>query len=306
MEAPKPISFSYIKKELTSEKGDKCVLQIYFDQNKFEFSIEKAGKIFKDKFKKEYSMNQIQENNYYFKLFSNPQEILEEINERLNYKTPILTELENNSINLIIFLQNSKYKQAEFNLLKENVDLNKEDFTSIIEKLYNSMEELKKENIEIKKKLKELENKQIVNTKRNNFRWINDEVNIVNNSKFHQDFDPEIMIGKKNKSYSFTDGNRNHFVEFSFNKIYYLKAIRISVHSLECSLKTFQIEIISSYGERYNIGTFIRSKYEDNKGFEEFKIDKECKGIKLYLVDNWGKGGGNYILIKRIDFNVID
>ena len=107
--------------------------QISFNDNKFEFLIEKEGKIFKDRFKREYTISQIQENNY-FKLFSNHQEILEEIKERLNFKAPILTELENNSINLIIFIQNSKYKQAEFNLLRDNPDMSKEDLKSIIEK----------------------------------------------------------------------------------------------------------------------------------------------------------------------------
>ena len=64
--------------------------------------------------------------------------------------------------------------------------------------------------------------------------------------------------------------------------------------------------MISQNGERKNIGTFIRQKYSENKGFQEFDINDECKGIKLYLIDNWGAGGGNYILIKRIDFNVSD
>ena len=83
-----------------------------------------------------------------------------------------------------------------------------------------------------------------------------------------------------------------------------MKAIRISVYNFECSLKNFTIEIISPNGDRFNIGKFTRSKYRDNTGFEEFQINKECKGIKLYLIDNWGEGGGNHILISRIDFNV--
>ena len=114
------------------------------------------------------------------------------------------------------------------------------------------------------------------------------------------------MLGVNNEAYSLTEGNRNHYVEFSFKNIYFLKAIRISVHDYECSLKTFKIEIISSNDSRINFGTFTRSKYNDNTGFEEFQINKACKGIKLYLIDNWGSGGGNYILIKRIDFNVSD
>ena len=99
---------------------------------------------------------------------------------------------------------------------------------------------------------KKQKNKQVkVNLKKNNFRWINDEVNIVDNSKFHADFTPDIMIGKKtNEIYSLTNGNRNHFIEFSFKIIYFLKKIRISVDDFDCTLKDFKIEVISPDGER--------------------------------------------------------
>ena len=306
MEAPKPINFSLIKKELTSEQGNKCTLQISYINDKIEFIVEKKGKIFKDRFKLSLTMSQIQENKY-FKLFENPQEIIEELKEKMNSKAPILSEIENNSINLIIFLQNSKYKEASYNLVKENLELNKnpEDFKSIIEKLYDTIEELKKENAEIKNRLNKLENNtKDLTFKKNNFRWINNEVNIVNTSKVHGDYYPDILLGKNNsRKYYLSDGNRNHFIEFSFITNYFLKAIRISVDNYDCSLKNFKVEITSPLGTIENIGTFTRSKYIDNNGFQEFEINKGCKGIKLYLIDNWGEGGGNYILIKRIDFN---
>ena len=85
MEAPKPINFSLIKKEITSEQGNKCSLQISYINDKFEFIIEKMGKIFKDRFKLNLTMSQIQENKY-FKLFENSQEIIEEFNEKMNSK----------------------------------------------------------------------------------------------------------------------------------------------------------------------------------------------------------------------------
>ena len=307
MEAPKPINFTLIKKEVTSEQGNKCTLQFSYINDKIEFIVEKKGKIFKDRFKLSLTMSQIQENKY-FKLFENPQEIIEELKEKMNSKAPILSEIENNSINLIIFLQNSKYKEASYNLVKENLELNKnpEDFKSIIEKLYDTIEELKKENAEIKNRLNKLENNtKDLTFKKNNFRWINNEVNIVNNSKVYDNCYPDILLGKNNsQSYYLSDGNRNHFIEFSFITNYFLKAIRISVADYDCSLKNFKVEITSPLGTRENIGTFTRSKYIDNKGFQEFEINKGCKGIKLYLIDNWGEGGGNFILIKRIDFNV--
>ena len=108
-------------------------------------------------------------------------------------------------MNLIIFLQNSKFKQAEFNLIKENFEINKnsEDFKSIIEKLYDSIEELKKENKEIKlqneksnnlinelklqnekleKRITQIESS-FSNFKKYNFHWINDEVDIIDTIK---------------------------------------------------------------------------------------------------------------------------
>ena len=107
MEAPKPINFSLIKKEVTSEQGNKCSLQIFYINDKIEFIVEKMGKIFKDRFKLSLAMSQIQENKY-FKLFENPQEIIEEFKEKIDSKFPILSEIENNSINLIIFF--AKFK----------------------------------------------------------------------------------------------------------------------------------------------------------------------------------------------------
>ena len=286
MEAPKPINFSLIKKELTSEQGNKCTLQISYINDKIEFIVEKKGKIFKDRFKLSLTMSQIQENKY-FKLFENPQEIIEELKEKMNSKAPILSEIENNSINLIIFLQNSKYKEASYNLVKENLELNKnpEDFKSIIEKLYDTIEELKKENAEIKNRLNKLENNsKDLTFKKNNFRWINNEVNIVNNSKVNDNFYPDILLGKNNSQpYYLSYGNRNHFIEFSFITNYFLKAIRISVDNFDCSLKNFKVEITSPLGTIENIGTFTRSKYIDNNGFQEFEINKGCKGIKLYF-----------------------
>mgnify|MGYP002861468392 CR=1 FL=1 len=258
--APKPINFSFLKKELTSEQGHKCSLEISYINDKFVFIIEKLGKFIKDKFRKEYTMSQMQENNY-FKMFESPKEIIEELNEKIITKTPILTETENNSINLIIFLQNSKFRQVEFCLTKENLELKKdsEDLKSIIDILYNSVEQLKisneelrKENKEIKLKLQQLEKKSLENgttkpkdipKKISDFFWINNEVEIVNSSIFCPKYPAETMLGKTNANYSLTDGDKNHYVEFSFKKDYFLKMIRISVDKqYECNLKNFRIE----------------------------------------------------------------
>ena len=344
MEAPKPKTqeeiLITIQKELKSEQGNNFHLTISYNDFKFCIQVENKGKIFNDIFVKKLSFTEFQENQY-FKLFSSPKEILEELKDRIESKNPILNERENNTINLNIFIPIAKFKQFELNLSKETIQLNENsnNLKKIIEKLFEQIEELKEENKKIKEENKEIkdennkikkeikkiiekneeielrlkkletnnnnENKQII--KKNNFHWINKEVNIINYSKFVSYYGPDIILGKStNNPYSCTEGNRNHFIEFSFIKTYYLKSIRIKVDNYECSLKTFSVELIDQNNNINNIGTFVRSKYQDNTGFQEFEINSECKGVKLNLIDNWGSGGGNFILISKIDFYVSD
>ncbi len=352
MEAPKPkiqdeILFT-VQKELKSEQGNNFHLSISYKHSNFYIQTEKKKKIFNDCFVKKLSFTEIQKNEY-FKFFSSPKEILEELKERIESKNPTLIEKENNTINLIIYIPISKFKQIEFILIKENNQLN-ENFNNlkgIIEKMFEEIEELKKENNKIKKennkikeennkikeennKIKE-ENKKIIEKnkeielrlnkietninnneknqilKKNNFHWINKEVNIINHSTFRSDFLPEIMINKSNnQDYSLTEGNKNHFVEFSFIQNYFLKSIRIKVANYDCSLKTFSVDLIDKNDNINNIGTFVRNRYQNNPDFQEFEINSECKGVKLNLIDNWGIGGGNCILISKIDFLVSD
>ena len=329
--------FIIIQKDLVSESGNDYSLQISFNDQKFAFLIEQKGKLLSEKYRNEYTISQIQENKY-FKLFSDEKEILEELKERIEANTPILNICNNNSINLTIFLPTSKYKEIEFNLIqdKSNSIDNIEELKSIVIQLCEKVDKLTKENRQIleenrriKEENKEIKNKlEIIDNELNGnkqnkiennifdktktfkqkvLHWINKEVNIISNSDFITNYPPDIMIGKKEGPYSLTNGNKNHFVEFEFDNNYYLEAIRIKVErSFDVSLKTFKVETISQNGERYNLGSFKRKKGKDIEGFQEFKIKKECKGLKLYLVDNWGSSYGNYILISRIDFNVCD
>ena len=276
MEAPNPLTaqnlpFSIIK-ELKSEQGHNFSLRISFINNKFNIQIDKTGKTFSDVYINEFTINHIQENQY-FKIFSNPKEIMEELNERIDSKRPVLNEINNNSVNLIIFLPTSKFKQIEFNLTKKEMKI--DDLRYNFEKLIDKIEELEKENKEIKEENKRIikenkeikeeiyEIKKIVNEIKltqkpfdfnkkiptNNFHWINKEVNIFNHSKFLENFQPEIVLGKSTiQPYSLTEpldkSDIKHFIEFSFIKNYFLKSIRIKVSNYsESSLKTFSIEI---------------------------------------------------------------
>ena len=165
MEAPKPITIleesNNIEKEIKSEQGNNYFLQITLNKDKFNFQVKKKDKNFEDIYMNEYTMNQIQENQY-FKMFSSPDEILEELKEKINSKNPILNECQNQTIELVIFLQNSKFKQIEFYLTNKgnkSIDSNYENLKSIIENLNKRIEKLENENKEIKQENKEIKEK---------------------------------------------------------------------------------------------------------------------------------------------------
>ena len=49
----------------------------------------------------------------------------------------------------------------------------------------------------------------------------------------------------------------------------------------------------------------IANNYIENE-FQEFMINAEGRILKMNLIDNWGPGGGNFILVKRMIFEVAD
>ena len=308
-----------IKKEFKFENKT-FFLEISYDNSKLNIYIEKKEKMNNEYYKNSYSINKLQGNKY-FKNFQTSQDILKDLKKGIESEMPTI-ESKNDVIILSIFLP-SKEKKIKFNLYKEKYKTNEigktNDIKSLIQNISKKVDDLEKENnkiyeeINIKKEeiesiINEIEDKfkgPIKLTKKN-FHWISDEVNIVNNSTFLENFSPEIMIGKdKSKPYSLTEGNKNHYVEFSFKRIYFLKSIRIKVDTAECSLKTFKIDVINNNGVE-TLGPFTRKKYKSISDFQEFEINRESKGIKMILIDNWGNEGGNYILIAKIEFNVSD
>ena len=60
-----------IIKEMTTIQGNNCIMQIFFEDNKFNISVEKKGKIFKENYLNKYTMGQIQENPYFKKYYLN-------------------------------------------------------------------------------------------------------------------------------------------------------------------------------------------------------------------------------------------
>ena len=89
-----------------------------------------------------------------------------------------------------------------------------------------------------------------------NIHWISTEVKVINNSVFHENFPPDIMLSKVKGQYYLSEGNSNHFVVFDLGKKFYLKEIKLSVHDFECSLRKFKISVENDYGKIVDVGEY--------------------------------------------------
>ena len=177
-------------------------------------------------------------------------------------------------------------------------DLNYSEYTELIEMLDLS-EEIKKLSI----KVENLSNNMKL-SRYNNLHFINTQVKVVNESITHDGYGTNILLGKENGPYFLTEGNKNHYIIFDLGKKYYLKGIKITLHDFECTLKNFKISVMDDNNNWKIVSSFICQPFNKEVNFQYFDIDVDTQKVKMDLIDNWGNGGGNYILIKRLYFEV--
>ena len=102
------------------------------------------------------------------------------------------------------------------------------------------------------------------------------------------------------------DGCQEHFMILDFGKVYFLKNIQIGITQHDCSLREFFIFIKNKNGEWENTGKYVCKPYNEKMGLQVFNIGREAQFIKMVLLNNWGIKSGNYILIKKIFFEIAD
>ena len=319
-----------------SIKDNKYEVNFYNNSDLLLIQIKSNDMIPMKIYEKTYSFEELQKNKY-FLIFDNIDEIILQLNILLKSEESILIE-DTNYITLMIPLKNNvKIKEIIFKIeLKEKNTIETinelgdiiNNYVKIIKKIENENNELKnkvnnieKENIELKNKVENLEKENNdfkikfenieKNMKKNNyknFHWVNNSVKIINNSPYHDSYTPEIILGKYSSlPYYLSDGNSNHFIEFEIsNKKIFLEKIRIKVDDFECTIKDFKVSFLNDNEQWELIGQFQRVRYQDNPDFQEFNIKKECNKIRLDLINVWGSYGGNFILIKKLDFYIAD
>ena len=137
---------------------------------------------------------------------------------------------------------------------------------------------------------------------------INKEISVVNNSKIYSDYSIDILMGKSTKNpYTLFEENKEHFLIVDLNKKLYLNSIRIQVTSHDCCLKNFIVFIKESNNEKdewFKVNKFIRKRENKDDQYQSFDIGYFCRQVKFVFIDSWEIRDGNYILIKRIDFEI--
>ena len=140
-----------------------------------------------------------------------------------------------------------------------------------------------------------------------NFRAINKEVKVIEKSNLLPEFPIDIMLERdSSKEYTLFDGANNHYIVLDLGRLYFLKNIQIGLTVHDCSLKEFCVFTKNKIGEWENAGKFICKRYNDKIGLQVFNIGKETQYVKIEFYNTWGTKSGNYILIKKIFFEVAD
>ena len=140
-----------------------------------------------------------------------------------------------------------------------------------------------------------------------NFRAINKEVKVIEKSNLLPEFPIDIMLERdSSKEYTLFDGANDHYIVLDLGRLYFLKNIQIGLTVHDCSLKDFCVLTKNKIGEWENVGKFTCKRYNDKIGLQVFNIGKETQYVKIELCNTWGTKSGNYILIKKIFFEVAD
>lgn len=141
------------------------------------------------------------------------------------------------------------------------------------------------------------------------FRSISNEVKVLENSKVHEDskYSIDVMLGKKEGDYTLFRGINNHYLVLDLGDLFFLKSIKINTCvNYECILKSLKVSIKNENDIWEEMNTFICEKYNPNVEFQDLTIMREARYLRLDLLDNWGATGGDFILIKKILFEVGD
>jgi len=97
----------------------------------------------------------------------------------------------------------------------------------------------------------------------------------------------------------------NQWLVFDFNRVVTVSKVSIQVDKWECTVKDFNIET-SNNDDLYSwrcVRSFQAVVGNTNTGEQVFEgFEARGRYIRLFFKNNWGPGGGNYILVTNVKF----
>jgi len=98
----------------------------------------------------------------------------------------------------------------------------------------------------------------------------------------------------------------NQWIVYEFPSVCYINKIMMKVDSFECSAKDWMVQVTDGddpSGEWNTVKEFqakCGNQCYTDQNFEDFEV--RAKYVRLYFTNNWGPGGGSYILVTNIKF----
>ena len=172
------------KLDLKSDINNEFEVQLYIFENNIVFEGASKKLIPQKRYKKIYTLNEIQKNKF-FLMYENIDEIYEEIQNQINEKEKQLKLIEKqNKLILNLPLNIKKINELLFEIdeiVENNINIQINDLYSYINKLLKEVDDLKEKNKILEEKTKTLENKvkEEEERKKNNWkRYINSHIAI--------------------------------------------------------------------------------------------------------------------------------
>jgi len=97
----------------------------------------------------------------------------------------------------------------------------------------------------------------------------------------------------------------NQWIVYEFPKKVFVNKIMIKVDSFECTAKDWDVQVsddddLSSWNVVKEFQAKCGNQCTTDQIFEDFEV--RAKYIKLFFKNNWGGGGGTYILVTNVKF----
>jgi len=138
--------------------------------------------------------------------------------------------------------------------------------------------------------------------------WIdNTKIRVHSFSSQYSGF-PATNTLNTNVTYWLSEGGQvtNQWIVYEFPTKVYINKIMMKVDNFECTAKDWMVQVTDNdepTGEWNTVKEFqaqCGNRCQTDQFFEDFEV--RAKYVRLYFKNNWGPGGGSYILVTNIKF----